>query len=235
LVIVIITQGMSEPRSHRMVSRASRSMLPLNGMQRCGVAALGDHQVDGFGAGVFDVGAGRVEVGVRRDDLAGPGQRLEEDPLGGAPLVRGDDVRVGEQFLDRVTEDEVGRRAGVGLVAVLDRGPLVAAHRPGPRVGQQVDEDVIGMQLEQVVCRLPHLPSAIVGGGHPQWLHRVDAEGLEHGPERGFSHERDCMPPKSSFVSPDAEFSFARLGSTHEHAPTPGRQIDPHPLAAPQG
>jgi hypothetical protein len=35
-------------------------------------AALGDDEVDRLGAGELDVGAGGVEVGVVRDDLAGP-------------------------------------------------------------------------------------------------------------------------------------------------------------------
>jgi hypothetical protein len=33
---------------------------------------------------------------------------------------------------------------------VLDGRPLVAAHRAGSRVGQQVDQDVVGMEREQV-------------------------------------------------------------------------------------
>ena len=78
----------------------------------------------------------------------------EEDPLGGAALVGRDDVLEREQLADGVAEDEVRRRAGVGLVAVLDRRPLVAAHRAGARVGQQVDQHVARVQLEEVEAGL---------------------------------------------------------------------------------
>ena len=48
------------------------SMLPLNGCAGDGLAALGDDQVDGLGAGELDVGAGGVEVGVVGHHLARP-------------------------------------------------------------------------------------------------------------------------------------------------------------------
>ena len=96
------------------------------------VAPLGDDQVDRLGAGRLDVGARRVEMGVVRDDLARPAEHGEEDPLRRAALVRRDDVLEREQLAHRVAEDEARRRAGVGLVAALDRRPLVAAHRAVP-------------------------------------------------------------------------------------------------------
>ena len=35
---------------------------------------------------------------------------------------------------------------------MLDRRPLVAAHRAGARIGQEVDEDVVGVDVEEVVA-----------------------------------------------------------------------------------
>jgi hypothetical protein len=52
-----------------------------------------DHQIERFGLLDFDVGAGGVEMVVVRDDLPGMQRGVEQDALGGAPLVRRDDMR----------------------------------------------------------------------------------------------------------------------------------------------
>ena len=67
-----------------------------------GLAAFGDDEVDGFGADELDVGAGGVEVGVVGHDVALLAHAAEEDALGGAALVGGDDVLVAEDVLDGV-------------------------------------------------------------------------------------------------------------------------------------
>jgi hypothetical protein len=59
-------------------------------------------------------------------------------------------VLEGKQGAHGVEEAKPGRRAGVALVAMLDRGPLVARHGTGARVGEQVDEDIGGVQAEKV-------------------------------------------------------------------------------------
>ena len=126
-------------------------MSPLNGARSRG--SRGRRQVDGLGATEFDVGARRVEVSVVGDDAARAADDREEDLLGGPSLVSGDHVLEGEELLDRLQEPIPRRRPGIALVAVLDGGPLVAAHRAGARVGQQIDDDVLGVDVEQVVAR----------------------------------------------------------------------------------
>ena len=49
-----------------------RVHVALEGCSDRRIAALGDHEVDGFGTGDLDVRARRVEVRVVRDDLARP-------------------------------------------------------------------------------------------------------------------------------------------------------------------
>ena len=127
-------------------------MSPLKGA--ASAAASRGGQVDGLRAAELDVGARRVEMGVVRHDLAGTADDREEDLLGGPTLVRGDDVLEGEELLDRLEEPVPGRGPCVALVAVLDGGPLVAAHGAGAGVGQQVDDDVIRVQVEEVVARV---------------------------------------------------------------------------------
>ena len=74
-------------------------MLPLKGCDRLGWRPSGMTQVDGFGADELDVGAGGVEVRVVGHDVALLAHHAEEDALGGAALVRGDDVVVAEDVL----------------------------------------------------------------------------------------------------------------------------------------
>ena len=62
--------------------------------------------------------------------------------------------REAEDVLDRRLEAEPGPAAGVGLVAAHDRRPLLGAHGRGAAVGEQVDEDVLGLEQEDVVARL---------------------------------------------------------------------------------
>jgi hypothetical protein len=141
--------------------------------------ALGDHEVDGLGACELDVRAGRVEVGVVGHDRAGPAEGGEQDLLGGPPLVRGDDVREREELLHGLQEDEPGRRARVALVAPLDRRPLVARHRPGAGVREEVDEDVVRVEVEQVEPRLADPLPPLLLGEEAERLHRVDPERLD--------------------------------------------------------
>ena len=118
-----------------------------------GLAAFGDQQVDGFGADEFDVGAGGVEVGVVGDDVAFLAGDAEQDALGGAALVRGDDVLVAEDVLDGVAETIEAAAAGVALVAFHDRRPLMRGHGAGAGVGEQIDEHIVGWKQEEVVVR----------------------------------------------------------------------------------
>ena len=73
-------------------------MLPLKGCVKRGLLAFGDDEIDGFGADEFDVGARGVEVGVVGNDVAFLAGHAEEDALGGASLMRGDDVSCSRRF-----------------------------------------------------------------------------------------------------------------------------------------
>jgi hypothetical protein len=61
-----------------------------------------------------------------------------------------DDVAERPELGHRLQEDEPRRGAGVGLVAVLDGRPLIAAHRAGAGIGQQVDQHVVGVEGKEV-------------------------------------------------------------------------------------
>ena len=97
------------------------------------VGQLGAGQVERDGTGELAVGARGVEVAVVGHHVAGLAHDREEDALGGAALVRGDDVLEAGDVVHRVAEVEERRAAGVGLVAAHDAAPLVGAHRAGAR------------------------------------------------------------------------------------------------------
>ena len=111
--------------------------------------------------------------------LPGPADDAEQDLLGGPTLVRRDHVAERPQLGDGVEEAEPGRRPGVRLVAALDAGPLLGAHGAGARVGQQVDEDVVGVEVEQVVAGVAQPRRTFLDGGQPDRLDALDPEGLD--------------------------------------------------------
>ncbi len=176
------------PRLEQRVERLEVHV-PLERVHQARLAAFRNDEVDCVRARRLDVRARRVEVGVVRDDLAGPSDRREQDPLRRSSLMRGDHVLEREELLDRREEAEPRWRSGIALVTVLDRGPLVARHRAGPRIGQEVDEDVLGAQVEQVVAGLADLLAAFRLRRQPKRLDRVDPERLDDRLE-GWRHGR---------------------------------------------
>ena len=172
-------------------------MLPLKGWMRPGWLAFGDDEVDGFGAGGFDVGAGGVKVGVVGNHVAGLEHDGEEDALGGASLVGGDDVGVAEDALHGVAEADIAAAAGITLIALLDGSPLIDGHGPGAGVGQQIDQHIIGREKKEIVVRKLKKTFAIGALGPVDGLDALDAERLNdradgHGQPRGSGRTEHC-------------------------------------------
>jgi hypothetical protein len=71
----------------------------FEGIGRRRLAAFGDDEIDGFGADELHVGASGVEVRVVGDDVALSAGDTKQNALGGAALVRGNDVFVAENVL----------------------------------------------------------------------------------------------------------------------------------------
>ncbi len=155
--------------------------IALERVQTGRVTTFGDHQIHGFGTAVFDIGAGGVEMSVAGDQLALAAQHGEDDFFRGAALVGRDHVLEGEQRLHRALEDLEGWAAGIGFVTMLDRGPLIATHGTGARVGEQVDQHIVGVQVEQVVAGSLECRQALDLGGHADRGNGLDAEGFDDG------------------------------------------------------
>ena len=151
----------------------------LEGVLGLRLVPLGDHQVEGLRALELDVGARGVEVGVVGHDVAGLAHRREEDALGGPPLVGRDDVAIAEDVPHGRLEAVEAAAAGIGLVPAHHAGPLLGAHRAGSAVGEQVDDHVVGLDLEEVEARLLQDPLALLARRLADRLDGLDAEGLE--------------------------------------------------------
>ena len=167
-------------------------------MNRLGFARVGDRNVDRAAAEIFDIGARRVEVRVRRDDLTRNADAGEKYALRSPPLVRGDHVAETEELFDARLEPEPRARARVRLVAAHDSRPLFRGHRPGSRIGEEVDEDILGANLEHVPTRLGENLASFLAGRHADRLDALDAERLD---DR--SHEFNC-PRRAARSPPDA-------------------------------
>jgi hypothetical protein len=145
-------------------------------MPLCGLARFGDRQVYCLRADELDVGARGVEVRVVGDDIALLAGHAEQNALGGAPLVRGDHMLIAEDVLDGVAEAIEAAAAGVALVTLHDRSPLPRGHRAGARVGQQVDEHIVGGKQKQVVVGGPQQLFALFARGPADRFHTLDAK-----------------------------------------------------------
>ena len=182
------------------------------------VGELGAGQVERERAAELDVGAGRVEVAVVGDDVAFLAHHREQDALGGAALVRGDDVLEAGDVVDRVAEVEVRRAAGVGLVAAHDAGPLVGAHGAGAAVGEQVDDHVFGAQREDVVAGVAKHLLALLGRRHLDLLDDLDAERFDDRLEHGASRCHLCAAHSEKLARTEMQYATsadesARIGN----------------------
>ena len=73
------------------------------------------------------------------------------DLVGGTALVGGDDIGQTRNAAYGFFKLEKAVAAGIGFIALHNAGPLVAAHGAGAAVGQQVYQNIIGMNTERVV------------------------------------------------------------------------------------
>ena len=148
---------------------------------RLRVARFRDGEIDGARAGEFHIGAGGIEVRVGGHDVAGLAHHGEEDALGGASLVGGHHVAESGERVGHALEAEEALAAGVAFVAAHDGGPLLGGHGAGAGIGEQVDQDVAGVDQEEIVAGRCEIALAFRRGGVVQRLHALDAEGFDDG------------------------------------------------------
>ena len=125
----------------------------LEGVRIRGVVRFIDNHVYERAPGEFLVQARGREVHVAGNDVAGVNHDPRKDVLGGAPLMRGDEILVSIILSYSLPQVVKVLAAGIGFVAQHHARPLAVAHGIGAAVGQQVDIDVLGAQQKGVVAR----------------------------------------------------------------------------------
>ena len=121
---------------------------------------------------------------VVRDDVPRLDHDGEQNALRRPSLMGGNHLAEPRQVAYHVLEPVERTAPGVGLVGVQHRGPLAGRHGPGPRIGEQVDEDLVGPKPEQVVGDALERRLAIGGRHRADRLCGVDAERLDDRLER---------------------------------------------------
>ena len=91
-------------------------------------------------------------------------------------------------FRHRVFKVVVAAASRVRLIAHHHSGPLVIRHRGRPRVGQEVDIDVVRVQQKGVVAGSANSLAAVLAARHPDWFDYLDTVGL--GPTSAYVFHR---------------------------------------------
>ena len=132
-------------------------------------------------------------------------------------------------------------RAGIRLVAAHERGPLVLAHRACARVGEQVDQHVLGPDREDVVARVLEDRAPLLPRGHGDRLPGADPVRLgrrthrhrgpsvaEPGPTRmvRIAQPVPGTPPGSIRHSGEMASSCTVLAPLREHGAASGEPAD---------
>ena len=160
-------------------SSASRSMLPLKGWMVAGwrpSAMTRSTASAPVNSTLARVVSKWVLLGTT---LPGPPMTLKRIFSAARPWWVGMTCRKGKSSWTASRKRNQDGEPGVALVAALDARPLVAAHGARARVGEQVDEHVVGVEVEQVVARRLEGRRALLDGRQPDRLDGVDAEGLD--------------------------------------------------------
>jgi hypothetical protein len=155
----------------------------LEGGREGRLCGLGAAQIQRRGADGLEVGAGGVEMRVVRHDVAGAARGGEQDALGRAALVRGDDVAITGDLAHGRLEAEERAGPGVGFIAGHHAGPLGGGHGAGAGVGQQVDDDVLRLEEKEIVVGGGQRGGALLAGGEADGLDRLDAKRFDDGLE----------------------------------------------------
>src|SRR5262249_15604480 len=120
------------------------------------------------------------------------------DPLAGPALVGGEDVRHARQVAEHLLEVVPAPRAGVRLVAPDHPRPLLARHRRGAAVGQQVDDHVLSGDLEQIEPGAAEDGLSRLGRRELDRLDHLDLERLDDRlhDELGYDPKKPAPAPK---------------------------------------
>src|SRR5258708_23769453 len=118
---------------------------------------------------------------VAGDGMAGLAQDGKQDSFGSSALMGGNDVAESGEGADGVLEPVPALAAGVGFVATHHGRPLFGGHGAGAGVGEEIDQDIAGVNEEQVVAGLLEETIALAGRSLAERFNTLDAEWFDDG------------------------------------------------------
>ncbi len=139
-----------------------------------------DHQFQGGGTLGHDVRVRRVKGLVRRHHVARLQQDLEQYPFCGSALVDRGEVGEPKELPLNLGQAVIAAGPRVRLIAPVQRGPLLVAHRPRTAVREQIDGHGLRGKVEQVEAGLPDVPLSFFPGRQGDTFHGLYLERLEH-------------------------------------------------------
>ena len=104
-----------------------------------------------------------------------------------------DHVAIAEDGLDGIAEMIVAPAARITFVAFHDRSPLFRGHCSSTRIGEQINQYVIGGKQKQVVVRRTQVLFALPTRCPPDGFDTLNSKGLNDRPGHGALHLQDTL------------------------------------------
>ena len=123
-------------------------------------------------------------MGVVWDEFTLTTNDREEDLLSSSTLMGWDDEFLACDLLDHGFETEEASCSCVGLITIHNTSPLFGTHGSSSTVGQQVNDDILGLEEERVVTCLGESLYSLFLGGELDGLYTLDLKWLNDGLHR---------------------------------------------------
>ena len=120
-------------------------------MLELGVFCFVDGAVNGKGLAALYMPLGSVEMGIARNNIPLLHQSAEKHIFGSTPLVGRNHYGETCDSFNRILHIEKRSRTGIAFIAGHHSRPLAVAHGTRARIGQQVDINLLGRELENIV------------------------------------------------------------------------------------
>ena len=124
------------------------SLEPLAGID---VLTLRRQQIHSLRAGIFDIGAGRIEMAVVGDDVAGLQAGGRENAFGRPALMDRKNMLEAGDLAHRVFETMPRCASRIAFISEHQCGPLAGRHRARAAIGQKIDCDIVRIEQENIV------------------------------------------------------------------------------------